>query len=233
MKLFAQYLDTKLINSLPYCNTIHCTLGDVSNNLYQIHYRYQFNKYLFCSNLLTTEILQFIQEFGESIHCVIYHPDEINVQVLSILEHFKCDHIGHSENTKVKLIPALINNRLLNDTEIKDIAKKDNTISFLDYRYKNIPESFVNILYPNTDKHITLFSKHFLHPQNLGETTEIEKFELLKNNKYYLDIDNTYLYEAVLSGAKILKIINDNVSSVDISVPGDIKTYDEFLGEYL
>jgi len=238
MKIFAQNLDTKFINSLPYCQYHNIVLGNVNNNLYQIHYKNQFDLYIFCSNLITREILQFISEFSNTTKFILYHTFEFNEtnNLIELLKNTNCTHYGHYENNNLKVLPYMIHKHIF--VENKDIAKTRDIITFLDYKYDALPESLQNKVYPKSKEKFQFFTNNFLHPQNLGGTTELEKALLLNSTNQYLSIDNKYYdytFEAFACGSNIITWNGHEYESVsvDSALFNSAISYDEFIGDNL
>ena len=76
---------------------------------------------------------------------------------------------------------------------------------------QKIPERLESLLYPNSDKPINMFnSPHINHYQNMGTLSEAQKAQILKEYKYFINIDNNYIHEAKLCGCQIVEIGSDN-----------------------
>lgn len=236
MKIFAQYLDTKFINSLSYCTSANITTNEIKDNLYQIHYRYNFDTYIFCANLITQEIFQFISEFaGQKIQCILYHPENINPEVIKAFDNINCRHLGHEQHHNIiDIIPPLVHKHIFLSNPIA--ARTRDMVSFLDYKQQELPQEFIAIVYPQSKQKFQFFTKHFLHNQNLGDLNEMEKATILNSSKTYLSIDHhtcDYSYEAIMCGNRVLVKDKDEYVDKHLDMTDKIKTYDQFIGEYL
>lgn len=232
MKIFisqdnSKFINNLLLNRIPHLDIIS---GNCKNNLYKIHQIYNPSSYIFSLSSINNEILQFIREYGLKIKIIIYHPN-INKEVLQALPN--CLHLIHdntiSNNTKV--IPKLINKELYINTNSD--YRHDSICSFVD-DINQIPEDLASVLYPNTKLKIKLYGGSFKHAQNLGLILEQDKPAILNQNKYYLDLDNKYTYEAVACGCEIYTLDtlrNDKKISIDTTEIDNIQTYSSFLME--
>ncbi len=226
MKIFAQYIDNKFINSLSDINNenISAAAGYVHNNLYDIHYKYNFDTYIFLANGLTAEIYQFVQDYADSTHIVFYHNNSVNENILNLSTKIK--HISHASHDLCLTIPLLVNDHIFSNSNNE--TKSENILCFLD-GHNSIPNQLKSILYPNTKNRLQLFSKTIKHQQNFGYLSELEKAQLLNNSKYYLDIDNNYLVEAMLCGAKVMVIDDQNKISTFSGDAPEYMTYCKFI----
>jgi hypothetical protein len=227
MKIFSQYIDTKFINSLPDIqNGITVASGNTNNVLYDIHYKYNFDLYIFAASMFTAEIYQFVQDYSLTHKIIFYHHKLINENILSISNNVK--HISHIENDNCVNIPFLINPHIFCAKNNRVQDRSENIICFLD-GYHTIPNELNPILYPKTNMSLQLFSKNIQHQQNFGYLSETEKADMLNSYKYYLDIDHQYLVEAKLCGSEILSINNlGDIEPSDIIVPNHM-TYQQFI----
>lgn len=229
MRIFTQYTDTKFVTSLADIRhpEINIASANIQQNLYKIHYMYNFDAYIFCANLLSSEIYQFINEFvGSGKKFIVYHS---NIDTQSIIDALpdQCIHISNViKHNKVIVIPYLVNDHIFNSFNDK---KNTDILCFLD-NYHDIPQRIVSLLYPDSTLPIKIFSKYIKHPQNLGIINELEKAQLLNSSQYYLSIDSGYEVEAVLCGATLVDI-NEDKEIIPIStneIP-KYQTYQDFL----
>jgi hypothetical protein len=198
--------------------------GVINNNLYDMHYRYNFDAYVFCANLFSNEIYQFIQDYCNDCQILLYHPKLIDYNILSISENIR--HISHAPDNQCITIPRLVNTNIFYNT---NETKSNNMLCFLD-GYQKIPNELYNIVYPNSDMNIQIFSKSMRHQQNFGYLSEKDKAILLNQSKAYLDIDGLYTIEAMLCGSKILSI-NSQGSAIEDNnmIMPEHSTYLEFI----
>jgi len=225
MKIFSQYIDDKFINSLSVISNMETASGVINNNLYEIHYRYNFDTYIFCANLCTPEIYQFIEEFITNKNIVLYHHDTTLVELINNLPK-KCIHISHNIDSFTRHIPRLVNTDIFIGN--KQTERNNDIICFLD-GYTTIPDELMSLLYPKSNKRIKFFNKNITHAQNLGFVNEAEKAELLNSCDAYLDLDGSYYIEAKLCGASVIKILNnDLVKDQSLDIPS-YTSYSLFL----
>ena len=209
---FIEYLNNKFINNLQILKTQNKNIltGDISNNLYEIFYKYNFNEILFLANKLDSEKYQFISEYKNSVKCYIYHENEFDnllYQKLSDIKHL----INKSEQDKINknieniiVIPSMINTQVYYTDHT--INKVPIISCFID-QIKHIPKNLETFLYPNTKLPIKLFNNpNIIHHQNLGTLSEIDKSTILRQSEYYLSIDEYYLEEAIACDCKVLTI---------------------------
>lgn len=213
MNIFAQYCDTKLINSLAYTGNDHnVACATINNDLYRIHYQYAFDAYVFCDSLANEEIHCFIKDFGNTKRIIYYHDKSINHQAIAQLQHL-CTHIGHEQQDGVLLMPYLVLPNVFN-TDLRS-TKRDNQ-QILCFLYGDtIPPNLDSVLYPSTTLPIKIFSKTIEHPQNLGIITEQEKAQLLQTSTFYLVDGKDYLVEAYLCGCSLVKLENGEIKICD------------------
>lgn len=233
MRIFTQYIDTKFINSLADLQQgdLQIASANILQNLYKIHYVYNFDTYVFCSSLIDSEIHQFITEFAKQKRIVVYHPDIVLDNIISGLPD-SCRHISHQENQKTTTIPYLVNSHIFMQYT-GSVARRPEILCFLD-NYTSIPDHLVSLLYPNSRLPIKVFSKYIQHPQNLGILNEYEKAQLLNNTQYYLNLDTQYEVEAAMCGAVVVDILNEQtIQPVPLNSLAPYQTYQEFLSELL
>lgn len=232
MRLFVQNIDNKFITNLIASSSPNIQImgGNVSNNLYKIHYNYKFDAYVFVLSLITPEIYQFINEFYTEHRMIIYQDISEN---LEIIEKIKDKIICLTEDDNLDYgikIPVLINDKLFFDHN--KTHRLDAIACFIEEKSESI-KKLEKILYPNSKDKIHIFSKSLDHPQNLGPVSEQEKAEILNYYKNYLSIDNYYEAEALSCGANLISIDDDGsyyAPSVNIS---EAQTYTNFLYQVL
>lgn len=223
MKLFIQYANNKFVHSLEAVEgDILTACGFVDNNLYNMHYHYNFDMYIFNSNLFTNEIYQFIEEYKHTNRMVIHHDKIINYNLLSLTDNIT--HIAHTSHPNIIEIPRLVNTHIFYDTH-QTSPRKDNIVCFLD-NYSILPSELEAHIYPQSDIKLQLFSKAIRHQQNFGFVTEKDKAKILNDSQSYLDIDGLYGIEASLCGSKILAI-NNNGDIID--GPTDLPEYTTYI----
>jgi len=226
MKLFIQEFDDKFISNLSLIEHpgIVIVSDNISGNLYSMHYRYNFDTYVFVSSLMTNEIYQYIVEFHKSKRIILYH-DRINTEVPDTAAQF-CINIGSFEGNSVTKIPALINDHIffnMNRQRNKYIP------CFIDHA-ETLEEDLLSVLYPNKKFHIRLFgSSRIRHPQNLGLLSEKDRAEILNESESCLIIDDLYLPEVLSCGTKILRPNKGKLVEDNTCIEENIETYAQFL----
>ena len=226
MKLFIQEFDDKFISNLSLIEnpTIVIANDDISGNLYGMHYKYNFDSYIFVSSLMTNEIYQYILEFHKSKQIILYHYI-VNYQVLDTISQF-CINIGLFDDNRITKIPTLINDHIffnMNKQRSKHIP------CFIDHA-EILDENLLSVLYPNKRFNIRLFGSSLIrHPQNIGLLSEKDRAEILNNSESCLMIDDLYLSEALNCGTKILRPKEGGLIEDKISIITDTETYAQFL----
>lgn len=228
MRIFTQYTDTKFINSLADINhpDINIASANVQQNLYRIHYMYKFDVYIFCASLMNAEIYQFINEFtNENTKFIIYHNNTATYSLVDNLPK-KCINISSAESRPdVIPIPYLVNDHIFMQF---NHTRNDDVLCFLDTHTK-LPENLLQIVYPNTKLPIKIFSKYIKHPQNLGMVSDKEKAILLNHSKYYLTCNSKYEIEAMLCGATLVDILDQEIKPIKIDNTMSYQTYQDFI----
>lgn len=219
MNIFIEYVDTKFINSLPDMNAgdLNVVVGDINKNLYQIHYRYNFDVYIFCSSKFSSEIHQFCSEFSNDKKIIIYHNDTDHSDIIDAIPQ-NCMHLLQ------KNMPKLINKHIFYNHHV---TRNQDIVCFLD-GYDKVPQELTKLLYPNTKMNIKIYSKNIRNIHNIGYASEKEKAMILNQSSAYLSIDDYYDIEANECGCKVMRIDNDKLveKSVDIN---NHSTYTEFF----
>jgi hypothetical protein len=226
MKLFIQEFEDKFINNLSLIDheNIIIVTDSIHDDLYSIHYKYDFDAYVFISSLMTNEIYQYILEFNKIKKIILYH-DTFNENIITALAPF-CTNIGALETKDIIKIPTLINDHLFFNSNKQ---RNDYIPCFID-NVEVLDEDILSVLYPNSKFRIRLFgSSSIKHPQNIGLLSEQEKAEILNESESCLLIDDSYLLETISCGTKVLrpkkgKLIEDKISPVT-----DVETYVQFL----
>jgi hypothetical protein len=226
MKLFIQEFNDKFINNLSLIEHPNIAIANdnISGNLYGLHYKYDFDTYVFVSSLMTNEIYQYILEFHKSKRIVLYH-DIINGQILDTIAQF-CINVGKLSSTNIIKIPALINDHIFFN------MKKERSKSipcFIDHA-EILDEDLLSVLYPNKKFNIRLFGSALIrHPQNIGLLSERERAEILNDSESCLMIDDLYLPEVLSCGTKILRPKEGNFIEDNSSIITNTETYIQFL----
>lgn len=223
MKIFIQYTDTKLINSLPDINNnLQIVIGDIDHNLYQIHYRYNFDAYIFCADKVDNDIIQFVNEFSGEKRIILYHKTDIDQNILLSFPQ-NCKHISDNlGNVK------LINKHVFYN---RQLGRNSDICCFLD-TYSEIPQNLNSLLYPNSKLPIKIYSRNIRHIQSIGYATEKEKAELLNTCGSYLSVDDVYDAEAAACGSPILTISNNSLVEKIVKNENCL-TYSDFVLELI
>lgn len=231
MKLLIQNKANKFISNLKHLSSPSLQIAciDISNNLYGLLYKYNFDAYLFVSSLLTKEIYQFIDEFIDTKKIIIYHE---GTEGLPLIQRFGNRLIHLSEKSiesDTIVLPRLINENLFFNKGKDRISATACFLEDLD----RVPHQLEKILYPKAKNKIHLFAKKIDHPQNLGYLSEIEKSDVLNKYQSYITLDNYYDIEAAICGSQVLSLNEDGIiEDIDIDT-SKIKTYTNFLYEIL
>jgi hypothetical protein len=226
MKLFIQEFDDKFISNLSLIEHPNIVIvnDDISGNLYGIHYKYNFDTYVFVSSLMTNEIYQYILEFHKSKRIILYH-DIVNDQVLGTISQF-CINVGTLDSNNIIKIPTLINDHIffnMNKQRSKHIPCFIDHVEILD-------EDLLSVLYPNKKFNIRLFGSSLIrHPQNIGLLSEKDRAEVLNSSESCLMIDDLYLPEVLSCGTKILRPKEGNLIEDKNSIMTNTETYAQFL----
>jgi hypothetical protein len=230
MKLFIQEFDDKFINNLSLIEhqNIKIVNDSVHNNLYLMHYKYDFDAYVFVSSLLTDEIYQYILEFNKSKRIILYH-DIINQQAIdSVAPH--CTNISSLDINSVIKIPTLINDHIFFNTN----KQRNKYLSCFIDNIEILNEDLLSVLYPNKRFSIRLFgSSSIRHPQNLGLLSEKDKSEVLNVSEGCLLIDDLYLPEALSCGTKIFRPKQGDLIEDKTNIIMNTETYVKFLTRIL
>lgn len=228
MKIFIQYINNKFINNLTNIDNHTIVSGAINSNLYAIHYKYDFDAYIFASVLLNREIEQFISEFYQQKKLFIYHPHTIDDAIVDEYKTY-CTNISHTDHKDTVKIPLLINDTTFSN---QNLERNNKIICFID-DYFDVPKTLQNVLYPNSKYPIQIVGSKIKHHQYIGDATESEKAYLLNTCDAYLDIDSNYRTEAVLCGTKIVTIDNDTLKPLEHSIPEQHTTYAKFIEELI
>jgi hypothetical protein len=236
MNILIQQTNNKFINNISSIELQNYNMykNTINNNLYKLHYEHKIETVFFVESLLSNEILQYIAEFFQTIRIFIYHDKLPNKE---IIESYKnaCIHLVNPNFTKVQytqVIPLLLNTKLYNNHNQEQ--KNNDIICFLD-NLDTLSLDLKNLLYPNTKLKIKLFNNEKIHhPQNLGILTEKDKAKILKQSKYFLALDESYVTEALVSGCEVLDIkeLSDMKPHKYVTIPKYI-SYETFMESIL
>jgi hypothetical protein len=231
MKLFVQEFEDKFINnvSLIKSNNFIVVNDEIDGNLYQIHYKYNFDAYIFVSSLMTNEIYQYILEFNTEKKIILYH-DRVNADMMEALGKY-CVNIGPKSDMDSGLeIPILINNDIFFNTN----KKRNKYIPCFIDNASTMNNELYGVLYPNKNFNIRIFgSSSIKHPQNVGLLSEQDRADILNEAESCLLVDDLYLAEAMTCGTKILRPKNGQLIEDTVSLPENIETYGQFLDRIL
>lgn len=209
MNILVQEDNNKFVNNLNNIQTNHSiTIENITGQLYQQYYRIKPQiVILIGSKCNTKESLQFISDHATNTKIFIYHDNELDKSLLKLSNVYHLTNskkAKESQEQKIIKLPNLINNHLYNDLDTEN--KNDDIVCFIDHITK-LPVELVKKLYPATKLKIKLFNNPKIrHHQNLGLLNEKQKSELLKRSKYFLCIDDHYLYEALACGCNVLLV---------------------------
>jgi hypothetical protein len=226
MKLFIQNLNDKFIKnvSLVENNSLVVVTDNIDNNLYQIHYNYDFDAYIFVASLMNKEIYQYILEFNRDKKIILYN-DILDWDVFDSLRSF-CTHIGEYDIEGMIKLPPLINDHIFFDMK----KPRQKHIPCLIDNKEILDNNLLSVLYPEKKFNIRLFGSLIKHPQNVGFLTEKNKAKILNESESCLVIDNQYLPEIISCGTKVLRAKKGELVPYDIeNINLTIETYAHFL----
>lgn len=193
-----------IINSKSNNSVIHSL---VSNNIYDIFYRFNIDVFVFNVSTLDSSIIQFMQEFSKEKNIYLYiNSAQFDNAVLNIpnIKYIQLKLL----DIKLPEEPIIFDSNVINTNIFyRDDSKKKQkgTIAcFLD-RVAAIPDSLEKHLYPNSTKAIRLYNNSNInHYQNLGVLSEKDKNTILNESESFIIIDENYLFEAVQTGCQLL-----------------------------
>lgn len=238
--VFIESIDNKFFRNILITNIdgTKTVSSKLDGNIYELFYRYKFDYILLSSKSIDGSILQFAIEYNNRVKIIVYVEHDLDKDFINTYKSVLKFLINKSRNNEFsgtnfyELSDTIINSELyylLNDTD----SKQDYISCFLD-NIDIIPEKLIDCLWPKTKLKIRMFNNPKIkHIQNLGSLNELDKSNILKESKYYLDINGSYLKEAILFGCKILTLDTlSNMTPLDVSIP-IYKTYDHIMREIL
>lgn len=206
---------------------------NIHNNLYSLYYTNNITHALFKAELVTVEIIQFINDFSQSnVKCFIHH-DTVVHPILNQLSNGNILHLSNKEHKDCVTIPVnLVNtNVFFNNRD----SRSDSIVCFCEYNI--LPEFLNDYLYPKTKLPIKLFNNaRVSHYQNLGLISEYDRAKILQTNKYYLALNNDdpYILEAQHCGSIVLQIADLNMyDQIQYSKPASYIEYSDFVKDNL
>lgn len=232
--IFAQKLYNKFINNIDQLGInaeYSCSVGAV-NDIYKQYYKNKYNVYIFCANMITDEIISFINDNMDNDILFIFYHNKPNKYIYKLFNKHK--HIIDEDNYTDfgQVIPKnIINADLYENTGLQ--TKEDIIPIFLE-NYASLPDYIADQLYPNTKKRILMFNnKNIKNDQNIGFLSETDRRDILQRAKYYACDNEYYMIEAQLSGCEILDIHNLE-DTVDVSkLNTNYVTYKNFIAEII
>lgn len=220
----SKFMRTAIFSSVDGYNILG---SSINNNLYQIYYSLKPTHGIFHANMITPEIMQFIEDFSHSVKCYLYH----DVLSLDIINHFQPYNIQHltydtTHSDLIHLPSNLLDAKLFYTNT--NIVKKDSLVCFID-NLPVLPDFLKDYLYPKNTLPIKLFNNAYVkHAQNLGLLNESDKALVLQNHKYYLILNDhdEYIREAQNCGCIIVNIKDiENYKSIEYMEP---ESYTDF-----
>lgn len=238
-KFLVDAYNNKLFNNLQlYENVIR---AELKSNIYQLYYRFKFDTLIIDHDSLNNSIYSFCLEFGHIVSIFIH----INTLIAKISEDdikqygqklkfiINENYINHYNfNNTIVLQNNTINNKLYDIYKNKNNLKKDNICCFLD-NIETPPNELTKLLYPKSKLKIRMFNNNTIkHIQNLGTISEIDRWDILAESQFYMNLNKEYTTEAKLLGCKIIypESITENFLTEDKNdhLP-EYKTYKELL----
>lgn len=234
-KIFIESVNNKLFSNLRIVKDEDLKIfnGVLNNNIYQIFYKTNFDSIIIGSTI-NQSIVQFSEEFRDK---KVYIYDQNKSLDQDIINNYKFINFILPSNSKttrqdniININVNMINDQLLKKTEE---SKKNYISCFLD-NIQILPQELNSQLYPNSHKKIKMFNnKAIQHVQNLGTITERDRFNILSESEYYLNLDDQYVIEAAINGCKILSLESlSQLEPINYQVP-DYETYQNFIKEYI
>lgn len=225
-KLFSHIKITELQNT-------RIVSGAYTNNIYQIFYKTNFDTILLSADSINKSILQFSKEFNDK-KIFIYIPDK---KIEDTQDYKNIKYISYTDkdqtylsNNIVYITRNMINHQLYDSDLLADTNKQDYTACFLE-DVQILPQSLMSNLYPNSHKKIKMFNNpQIQHLQNLGIITERDRSQILKECKYYLDLNSQYRIEASIYNCEIID--SKTMETIEYTTPR-YETYQSFIEEYL
>lgn len=207
--------------------------SNINNNLYKLYYTENFGYALFKAELLTAEIIQFIEDFGKSnVKCFVHH-NNISDTVLSQMSRFAATHLSNREGPGCITVPKnLVNTTMFTNPNIQ---RSHGLVCFCEYPV--LPEFLNDYLYPKTKLPIKLFNNAKIpHYQNLGLISEKNRAKILQTHTHYLALDSedAYILEAQLCGSIVLQVAElDKYDQIKYNPPGPHIDYSNFVKDNL
>lgn len=231
MKLFisniknSKFMDNIIFNNIPELEILY---GNHRDQLYKIHQQRQINSYIFDIEVLDKELLQFVMENYLKTKIFLYHNYTHSNR--DIIEKIPCYHLVHDQHalSNAITIPELVNTNIFYNKKIQN--RDQNSIICFIKDIHDISDKFEALLYPKTKLPIKIYGSKGSHCQNLGSVTEQDKADILNKNIKYLDIDGSYLNEALICGCDIYTIntLLDN-NSINHDIKPKYESYESFL----
>jgi|TARA_B100001094_G_C18195344_1_gene810342 hypothetical protein len=229
MNILVQKNLNKFTNNISLLNNEHTIYNlDIEHQLYRLHDVLNINCAIFTMSKITTEIIQYIVEFHNSVKIIVYH-DHINTDFIDTY-HKQCVNLVQDHDSKnAHKIPNLLNEQVFIPSVPKNI--KHEIVTFFD-NTTDIPEELSPFLYPeNKSSEIKIFNAPKLqHIQNLGMLSEPEKNTILNHSKFFVAVDNAYVVEAIYLGCKVLTVseLNTKKAETYTKIP-EYTTYNNYL----
>lgn len=235
MKLFIGYhKNNKFISNMILANIEGLSIkhGKYRGELYKLHQQQKNNSYIFMSEDLDKELLQFITEYSSKVKIFIYHNNITNKQLIEGIR--SCYHIIKEAYAYQNVIvsPYLMNTSVFTKNR-KEAQVVESVLCFLD-SIDHTNSTLNSLLYPNSKHNIRIYGPNSPHYQNLGTVSEYDKNDLLNRYSGYLDIDGQYTQEAILCGCDIYSkdsIIEKRTINNTLSL--NYESYESFLIQIL
>ena len=217
MTTLIQYHTDKFIKSLA-GNLENSILSNIDGVLYSLYFQYNFDNVFFVvDGKISTEVNNFIIEFQEAKNIILYYASntEDYSETFKYVKHITRNGLS-LKGKHLELPEIIVDTNIF--TKTNEETRKDKYCVFLNYA-KSLPDDLSCLLYPNTNIPIKMFDSPYIpHTQNLGiVASELEKSKILNRYKYFIDIDQQYVYEAYLCGCTLVSIdCNKNISNVSV-----------------
>lgn len=208
----------------------------------------------------TNNNIDILKYFYLGVKNYIFHYSKLDSYVLYFLENQKNNKdinfyidmgpnkIEDIDTSKLSNVKYLIRSKNTKDDKTIDISQyvsaqfleKQTTEKKLDIacgfltEVLEIPKELIGSLeIKSKDYKIRLFDNHKInHPFNVGTLSEKEKYKILQSYRYFINIDNAYLNEALVSGCVILNKTLELATEVSSKQINNILPIDSFIENF-
>lgn len=228
-------LKSRFIENLKLCDVLYQEVN--SNEEIYKYFLTGVKNYLVSTDMVDNNLIMFAKDKGKEVKIFIDHTIERETDKL-ILELLTIDSVVHLiDNTEAISknyldVSGYVNPRIFFSDQSND---RQNIAAVFLSGVNSIPFNLLkNLETKNLDFKVRLFDNHMIkNKYNVGLLSEQEKANILKKYKYYININNLYLREALLCGAEVLNFENLNSIEIPQSLTSSVKDIHLFLNEML